>query len=322
MSWREGLFAKEYQYHRENGIRHFEKGNLGESRIQLEKALEILRKVKSREEEDLESRLQEISLKLTSQSIDQARKYWDDGDLENALNFFQNALGTVRSESMKEELLVEISRLKLEMEPQEQIQALQEQIKENPQDLDQHFQLAMEYALHGYFEQAIHELKGVLEKDPKNEEALLRIGNACADSTRHFEAMDYYKQGLAAKGELQAQFHYRIGNLHQLASNHQEALASYEKCVEMDGEHLDALLSSAKILSRVEDRDQAIDAYEKVLSLDPDDGESLLAIAKLWEDGGYLKNAREIWEEIQDKNCDPIFKEEAQERIRFYESQF
>lgn len=320
MSWKEILLSKQYFFHKDNGLALISSGSLGEARIELEKALSILRQIKSHEEQTLLQHLETISQSLTEQSVSRAREYWDDGDLENALNFFQNALGTVRSGSMKDELLIEISRLKQDIQPSEQITNLQIQVSENPNQVEKIFDLAMEYALAGYFEQAIHELKQVIELDPRNEEAYLRLGNAYADTKHFVEARNAYQNGLDLEGDLTSQFEYRLGQVFLECNEFKESEKFLLKSLERNGDHLDALMTVAKLYKRIGSREQAIDYYERVLALDPEDGQTMLTVASLWEDAGSLKNSREIWREIQDMNCDPVYKEEAREKLAFYES--
>ena len=321
MSWKELLLSKQYLFHKDNGLTLLESGSLGEARIEFEKALGILRRIKSLEEEELEIKLETISRSLTNQSIETAREFWNEGDLDMALNFFQNALGTVRNNILKDELIVEISRLKLEIQPSEQISSLQNEVKNSPGKVEKIFDLAMEYALAGFYEQAIYELKQVLEIDPKNEEAYLRLGNAYADTNHFMEARNAYQNGLELDGDLNAQFEYRLGQVFFNCQEFKESERFLLKSLEKDGEHIDALMILAKLYKRLGSRDQAIDYYERVLALDPEDGQTMLTVATLWEDSGYIKNSREIWREIQETNCDPIYKEEAREKLLFYESQ-
>ena len=60
MSWKELLLSKQYLFHKDNGLTLFESGSLGEARIEFEKALSILRRIKSLEEEELEIKLETI----------------------------------------------------------------------------------------------------------------------------------------------------------------------------------------------------------------------------------------------------------------------
>jgi len=320
MSWKEVLLSKQYYFHKDNGLALISAGSLGEARIELEKALAILRRSKSNEEEVLEQKLQTISQSLTEQSLRAAREYWADGDLESALNFFQSALGTVRNGAMRDELMIEMSKLKLEIQPSEQIASLQNEVRDNPGQVEKIFDLAMEYALAGYFEQAIHELKQVIELDAQNEEAYLRLGNAYTDTKSYMEARNAYQNGLDLRGSLQSQFEYRLGQVFLECSEFREAEKYLLKSLEGDGDHLDTLMTVAKLYKRLGSRDQAIDYYERVLALDPEDGQTMLTLADLWEDSGEIKNSREIWRDIQGLNCDQVYKEEALEKLAFYEN--
>ena len=263
-----------------------------------------------------------IAGKLADENLLKARELWSDGDLEDAFGFYQNALGVVPDSHLKDEILIEMSRLKLEMEPVEQIQILEKELDENPGEVDKHYELAMEYALSGYFEKAVFELKTVLEMDPENEECILRIGNACMDGKRLMEASGYYRRGLELDGELKAQFHFRLGQIALLSQETPQAESHFLATLELEGEHLDALMALAHLYQSCRDWEKAVDYYERVLSLDPEDGETLLLVASLWEEHGYIKNAREIWEEILEKASDEICRETAKEKLDFFSTQF
>jgi tetratricopeptide (TPR) repeat protein len=322
MSWRQYLLSKEYSYHRENGERLLLDGKLGEARVDFERAMQSLRQIKAIEEQGLESKLHSIAGKLANENLLKARELWAEGDLDDAFGFYQNALGVVSDAHLKDEILIEMSRLKLEMQPIEQIQVLERELVENPGEVDKHYELAMEYALSGYFEKAIFELKTVLEMDSENEECILRIGNACMDGKRLMDASEYYRKGLDLKGQLKAQFHFRLGQISVFSQETAEAESHFLATLELEGEHLDALMALARLYQSCLDWEKAIDYYERVLSLDPEDGETLLRVAGLWEERGFIKNAREIWEEVIEKIQDDICCETAKEKLEFYSTQF
>jgi len=319
MSWRKYLIGKEYEYHKQDGERLFEEGRLGEARIELERALDMLRSLKSEEERELESKLESISMTLTDQNLDKARAYWEDGDLKSALSNFQSALGIVRSAHIKDEILVEISRLKLELEPVKEIEELEKEAEQNPSELDTIFALAMEYALSGYFERAIFELKKILEQEPDHEECLLRIGNACFDSSRFLEAEEYYRKGLGLEGEFRSRFLYRLGKIAVNSGRYSEGEDYFHSALESDSDDLDCLMSMARLFKKTGDWERAIDYFERVLSLDPDDGDTLLEVAEMWEEHHFIKNAREIWTEILEKDTNEDSREAAKEKLDFYE---
>jgi|GEM_PF-1047650 tetratricopeptide (TPR) repeat protein len=321
MAWKQYLLTKEYEYHKQDGERLLLDGRPGEARIELERALEILRSMKSEEEKGLESKLESISLKLTDQNLEKAREFWADGDHDTALNYFQSALGIVRSAHIRDEILIEISRLKLEIEPVEQIEALEKEVRENPSELNRIFELAMEYALSGYYERAVFELLKILEEDPENEECLLRVGNACFDGGRFLEAEEYLRKGLALDGDFRSRFLYRLGRLAVHSQRYGEAEDCFHAALELDSKDLDSLMSMARLYKKTGDWEKAIDFFERVLSVDPDDGDTLVEVAEMWEEHHFIKNAREVWTEILDKDTDEECKELAKEKLSFYEGQ-
>lgn len=320
MSWKQYLLSKEYNYHKQNGERLYKESALGEARIELEVALEKLQKIKTAEEESLIAMLNTISVNLTEQNLSKARYYWKEGDLDNSLNYFQNALGLVKSGTARDEILIEVSRLKLEMTPIEQISDLEVAVKNEPQNVDVLLDLALEYGLSGYYDRAIHELRKLQTLCPNHEEGLLRLGNAYFDSGQYHNAIESYQSGIEIGGDLSNQFLYRRANLAYFAQEYDNCLSYLQESLDLNPSHIDALVLQAKTFDRIDQKDNAIDSYEKALSLDSDDTKVMMEIARLWEELGYIKNSRDIWREVIDLKVNDIYSETAAEKLRFYES--
>jgi pentatricopeptide repeat protein len=319
VSWRNLLLSREYLFHRENGERLLTSGCLGEARIELEKALERLKTIKSREEEELEEELQHISKELISQNLQKASYYRQEGELDIALDFLQNSLGLARDNHTKDEILLEMSALKMEMNPDASIKALGQKPDSGVREIDEIFELAMEYALSGFYERAIFELKKALTIEPENDEIYLRLGNACIDSGRYIEALDYYEKGLSLAAENKAQFYFRLGKLHALSAENKRAEEYLKKAVELEPESNEAFSALATLYSRQGRIDEAVDCYEKMIALDREDMDSMLKLAELFERGGYLKSAREIWREIVERSETALHSDIAKEKLSFYE---
>jgi tetratricopeptide (TPR) repeat protein len=320
MSWKQYLLSKEYNYHKQNGERLYKESAMGEARIELEVALDKLQKIKTAEEESLLALLSTISVKLTEQNLSKARYYWKEGDLENSLNYFQNALGIVKSSTVRDEILIEVSRLKLEMTPVEEISDLESAVKKEPNNVDVLLDLALEYGLSGYYDRAIHELRKLQTLCPNHEEGLLRLGNAYFDSGQYHNAIESYQLGIEIGGDLSDQFLYRRGHLSFFAQEHKDCLSYLQETLDLNPSHIDALVLQARTFDRTNQKENAIDSYEKVLSLDSDDTKVMMEIARLWEELGYIKNSRDIWREVIDLKSNDIYTETATEKLRFYES--
>ncbi|MCO4783921.1 MAG: tetratricopeptide repeat protein [Candidatus Cloacimonetes bacterium] len=320
MSWKQYLLSKEYNYHKQNGERLYKESALGEARIELEVALEKLQKIKTAEEESLLSLLNTISVNLTEQNLSKARYYWSEGDLENSLNYFQSALGLVKSSTVRDEILIEVSRLKLEMAPVEEISDLEVAVKNEPENVDVLLDLALEYGLSGYYDRAIHELRKLQTLCPNHEEGLLRLGNAYFDSGQYHNAIESYQLGIQLGGELSSQFLYRRAHIAFFAQEYTNCLSFLQESLDLDPSHSDALVLQGRAYGRVDEKENAIDSYEKALSLDSDDTQIMMKIAGLWEDLGYIKNSRDIWREVIELKSNDIYSESAAEKLRFYES--
>jgi tetratricopeptide (TPR) repeat protein len=321
MSWRTTLLGKEYEFYKRHGERLYKEGSLREARIELERALDTLKRLKSTEEVELETLLEGISSKLTEGAIEKAKAFHADGDFDSALDYYQNALGMVKDSVLKDEIMMEISKIRQDKNPVEHIQTLEQDVQDNPEQTEKLFNLAMEYALSGYYERAIHELKKVYTLEPENDEVLLRLGNACSDAGRFLDAMDFYQQGIKLNSDNIVWLHLRMGQLYDVNQEYKDALNCYKKALEIDTEFIDALMAMGALYRKLNDPTNAIDCYEKVLGLDKEDYDTALLLASLWESTGYLKNAKELWQEIA-LNAKDVHGDEARDKLEFYETQF
>ena len=75
------------------------------------------------------------------------------------------------------------------------------------------------------------------------------------------------------------------GNVLYAQTKYDEAIACYDRILEVDPKNIDALINKGLALSALAKHDEAIACYDKVLELDPDDVEALHAASlngKAW----------------------------------------
>jgi tetratricopeptide (TPR) repeat protein len=137
-------------------------------------------------------------------------------------------------------------------------------------DIEAAIKSASEKIRAGDFDGALTGLKGVLDKNPKDPNALYLSGVA------------HLKKGLVeqAAGELLqvtelspkfAPAHYQLGVCRQQMRDFEKALESYQKAMELDPANPDSPYNSGFILFGLNRVDEALPFFEKCLALRPDD---------------------------------------------------
>lgn len=116
----------------------------------------------------------------------------------------------------------------------------------------------------------VTQLKQRLERNPKDQEALIFLGNANYDITRFEEASQYYRRLLDLDP---ANVHVRTDlatSLYNLGKK-EEALAEIQKVLDYNPDHETALFNLGIVLLEIKnDKQGAIRAWEHLLSKHPD----------------------------------------------------
>ena len=122
----------------------------------------------------------------------------------------------------------------------------------------------------GDLDGAIAQLKGMLEKDPKDTNALYLIGMAYIKKQMFPEATDAFLQVAEMAPKFAAAFH-QLGVCYQQQDQPEKALEYYRKTIDLDPSNTDAFYNSGLILFKLTRIDEALDLFEKALAQKPDD---------------------------------------------------
>jgi tetratricopeptide (TPR) repeat protein len=120
------------------------------------------------------------------------------------------------------------------------------------------------------YDGAIASLGPILEKNPKDSNALYVLGMAYMKKTQWAEAEAAFVQvreivpGFAA-------VHYQLGLCYQQTGELDKALAAYAKAIELDPANPDSAYNSGLILFSKSQAAEALVLFEKALALKPDD---------------------------------------------------
>ncbi|MCJ7643660.1 MAG: tetratricopeptide repeat protein, partial [Candidatus Aminicenantes bacterium] len=122
----------------------------------------------------------------------------------------------------------------------------------------------------GDLDGAIAQLKGMLDKNPKDANALYLIGMAYSKKRMFPEATGAFLQVAEMAPKFAAAFH-QLGVCYQQQDQPDMALEAYKKALELDPSNTDAFYNSALVLFKQSRVDEALERFEKALVLKPDD---------------------------------------------------
>lgn len=118
-------------------------------------------------------------------------------------------------------------------------------------------------------ENEIKFLKDILKEDPKNLDALIKLGNAYMDSKRFKEAIDAYSRALEIDPK-NVNVRVDMGTCYRYAGMPNKAVEEYKKALSIDPKHIYANKNLGVVLAfDLGDREGAIKAFETYLSLAP-----------------------------------------------------
>jgi tetratricopeptide (TPR) repeat protein len=121
---------------------------------------------------------------------------------------------------------------------------------------------------------AISELKTILEKNPKDSNALYVIGMAYLKKKMWPEAIPPFLQVVDLSPKFAAAY-YQLGVCYQQQKEPQKALEYYQKAMDLDPSNPDSPYNSGLILFGLNRIDEALACFEKTLSMKPNDPASL-----------------------------------------------
>ncbi len=115
----------------------------------------------------------------------------------------------------------------------QKINALEEELKANPQDISKLLTLAHLLNDSGFKERAIEKYKEYLKTDPKNSDVLVDMGVCYFDLGKYEEALKYMKEALIYQPKHQIA-HLNIGIVLLTSGKRDEALTWWKKAVDLN----------------------------------------------------------------------------------------
>ncbi|MGA2020051.1 MAG: rhomboid family intramembrane serine protease [Candidatus Sulfotelmatobacter sp.] len=176
-------------------------------------------------------------------------------------------------------------------QPGRAIAHLEKMVKQRPNFLPAHFDLAQAYFNQGEYARAETELKRVLDLQPKHAGARALLGMVYLNQNRPQDAKDTFTQ-LLAQGPNNAEGHYGLGLALAAENNHQAAIEEYKTPARLDpqaaGIDYDLGVSYAKLKMY----DDAVAAFLKERQ-NGDNQELETALADAYQAKGLTQQAQE-----------------------------
>jgi tetratricopeptide (TPR) repeat protein len=122
----------------------------------------------------------------------------------------------------------------------------------------------------GDYDGAITALRPVLEKNPKDSNALYILGMAHQKKAQWAEAVEAFLQVRELTPAFAA-VHYQLGVCYQQSGQADKALAAYAEAMKLDPANPDSAYNSGLILFSKSQAAEALALFEKALALKPDD---------------------------------------------------
>ncbi len=97
---------------------------------------------------------------------------------------------------------------------------------------------------------------------------------------------------VASVGEIRAEFHYQLGRLNNANGLYEEAMNEYEKAIELDANHVNALFHMAYCCDLYGDENEAIEFYKQCVDSGVVHVNALLNLAVLFEEAGQYDRAK------------------------------
>jgi len=120
------------------------------------------------------------------------------------------------------------------------------------------------------FNDEINTLEKVLEKNPKDLSALIRLGNLYMDSKRFKEAAELYGRSLEIDPK-NTDVRVDMGTCYRSMGSPDIALQNYAKAIEINPNHANAHLNSGVVLfDDMKNYPAAIKEFERFLEIEPD----------------------------------------------------
>jgi tetratricopeptide (TPR) repeat protein len=174
-----------------------------------------------------------------------------------------------------------------------------------PDDVPANLQLGGIYLISGraapdLFHQAQEIASRILEKDPKNLNALILSGNAATGLQDYRTSVDFYEKALNLDPQNLSAF-ISLGTSQTLQKNYTEAEQAFLKAREIGPKDKTALISLGNYYRAVQQNAKAEAAFKDALNLFPDDRQVYLQLVDFYNQSGRFDDVEKLLRDVQAK---------------------
>jgi membrane associated rhomboid family serine protease/Flp pilus assembly protein TadD len=170
------------------------------------------------------------------------------------------------------------------------IAALQKKVEQTPDDASSHYALAHAYFAKGQVVQGVAELKRVLELQPQNSKALMDLGAAYLSLDQPKQAQDAFTKLVTEQPE-NAEAHVGLGMALAEQENHQIAVDEFKTALKLDPQANGVYYRLGISQAKLGQYDDAIASYLKEREKDGDDPDLETALADAYQAKGMTQQA-------------------------------
>lgn len=188
---------------------------------------------------------------------------------------YLRSLGDLQAGTQSREML------RLALEQFEQITRLE------PQNLDNHLLLGRLYRLSGDMLKAEQEFKAAVKLQPDSEEAITSLAYLYGEEGDSARAV----ATLNSAPDKSAKIYAALGYTYEQRKDYKQAIAAFQKAVEMDRDNLDSARGLAQNLMNDGQTQAALEQYMNIAEADPQDAQAFLRMAEIHRRGGKFELA-------------------------------
>ena len=164
-------------------------------------------------------------------------------------------------------------------------------------ELDKHFDLAVQYSIEGKDELAIPEYRKVLELAPDLYEAHINFGQVLLRGKQPAEALPHLKRAHEQK-PFEFKPVYFLAETQFDLGQYADAVQSYAAAAKLDEKSAASELGWGRSLARMDRRTEALPHYRKAVEVEPELKSFLLELAQAHEDKGEAEQAIALYREF------------------------
>jgi tetratricopeptide (TPR) repeat protein len=233
------------------------------------------------------------------------------GDTDQAIRAYQQSAKFKSANMIRLRLAADYARLGKLDEASQELTAL---LKEDPQNVQGRYLLALIYTTKKDYDKASREYEKILtslaDADPQNVEIYGYLGQLYYSQKEYAKAISQFEKVLALDPLENADLIYLVGSLYLEVKNRPKALEFFDRALKVNPDHDEALNSLGYLYAENDDRlDEALALVERAVKLAPKNGAYLDSLGWIYFKKGDSAKALEYLNKADSLLKDPVIYE-------------